>query len=134
MTDSHKEMCACEHCMGGKKITKAYKYWQTITRKRLQKEFYCEKDPEEKAKKEETWKTYLAQAFKLDGETHRFNELKDLVAMITCPNVGDFDVPKMQCALGYCKDCPKYQVPDYEKQNGPDAKKIKFGFYLPYAR
>ena len=68
-----------------------------------------------------------------DGECLH-TTIKDAVECITCLPIKPKNMIRIKCALGFCDECPEYNIPSEELDDGPNASIIHFSVYTYQGR
>ena len=55
--------------------------------------------------------------------------IKDAAQCITCLSIKPNNMIHIKCALGVCDECPEYNIPDEELDDGPNVSLLHFIVY-----
>ena len=114
MTKRHKQMCGCETCIVSKQLLLTLNAWRRRRVEKLEREerVACDK--------------YKEQLFLC----HHADVKGQIMSMMCEPcNEEEQSLPKWKCVLRRCQQCPKYEIPDEEKNTGSNSPEIVFRVY-----
>ena len=141
MSNHYKQMCCCEYCVLMEYYQNALnRYWEArLTEMKKKVNEMQERTINQKRKKPEEKKkvvAYQQQAFCVSPDKSHPLPLhakpRNAVSYVQCDPPPEFaaeGLSHINCALGRCKNCPKYNRPDLEKEWGVEDKKIYFYHY-----
>ena len=115
MSEKDKLCCGCERCVIGDELIESVRHNRT----RLIKEESerIENMPNTRARREaEIALEEYKSAILIEGK-HKYLRIRDVTKDICCERilVNERYLPKFRCAIGLCKDCPKYKPLPFEK-------------------
>ena len=130
MTCAQKQMCGCECCTISKmlheSLLKFRRNFMSSYRPSLSSRTRSSKHSNQSS---ENYRSLLQQS----DEVY-LSRLNDIVPLMSCPIPENLSLPKLECVMGRCSNCPSLPIPAFEFSNENYLDPIHYGMYMYHTK